>query len=137
MIGIAALLFALWGYVRSDWGHAMRLQLILHGLPFAELRDEPPGFRHPDADKWGMAYRRSVYSRGKYVGCVERFGSYVPEGAEFGNPIPFVVTCSIYQWGQYIAGFPLIVGLFLLARSRRSKITQTTNTKDSQPPAAG
>lgn len=117
-IAVAILVFFLWGYVRSDWANRVRLELVVHGYPFAEMRFEAPGSRHPHAEDFGLAYRRSVYSRGRYVGCVERFGYFERPGEEFPNPFPLLVVGTIYNWGKYISPVLLFIGMLILLSTR-------------------
>jgi hypothetical protein len=128
-VGCGVVLLCLWGYARTDWDHMARLELALHGLPFAELREEAPGARQPHADGFGLAYRRSVYSRGGYVGCIKRFGAFIRPGEAVGNPFPFLLVELLDEWGQYGSALLAVVGFLEVLRSKQKA--------PSQPPAAG
>jgi hypothetical protein len=123
LIGGAVVLLALWGYARTGWDHTVRLQLALQGLPFAELRDDPVGSR-PDGNDHNLAYRRSVYFRGSYVGYIERFGHFIRPEDDPGNPYPMAIVLAIYQWGQYLAGIGLTIGAIVLLKSRKEERSQ-------------
>jgi len=129
----AVVLLALWGYARTGWDHTVRLQLVLHGHPFAKLRDEPPGSRHPHADEFGLAYRRSVYSRGRYVGCVERLGYFIRPEEDFGYPYPMVVVYGLYTWAQYLSAIMFVLGAMLLWKLKRNKDSQQSDGEASHP----
>ena len=113
LIAGAIVLLALWGYARTGWDHTVRLQLVLHGLPFSLVRDDPVGSR-PNGMDHHLAYRRSVYSLGgEYVGYIERFGQYVPLEKE-PNTLPMVLVAAIYHWAQYLSAVLLLVGILVL-----------------------
>jgi hypothetical protein len=98
------------------------LDLVLSGYPFAELRQEPPGARPKQADAWGLGYRMSVYSHGRYVGLVERFGTFIPE-SEDGNGVVWrlkeVAMVTFLFLAPYVAGIGSIVAMFMFVKQRR------------------
>ncbi len=123
LFGGAVVLLALWGYARTGWDHAVRLQVVLHGFPFAEVRKDPVGSR-PDGNDHNLAYRRSVYSQGQYLGYVDRFGNFISPGDVPGNPWPMVTVVAIFHWGQWLATALIAVGAMILWRSRKNELSQ-------------
>ena len=123
LISGAVVLLALWGYARTGWDHTVRLQLVLHGLPFSEVRDDPLGSR-PNGNDHNLAYRRSVYSRGEYIGYIERSGYFIPSTEDFRNPYPVVVVYAVYSWAQYLSAIMFVLGVILFWKSKKTEQSQ-------------
>ena len=123
LIGTAVGMLALWGYARTGWDHTVRLQLVLQGLPFSEVRADPVGSR-PNGHDHNIAYRRSVYSRGEYVGYIQRFGQFIRPGDDLGNPTPLLVAYAVYSWAQYFSAIMFGFAVLLFWKSMKTKRSQ-------------
>ena len=119
-------LLAIWQLAQRDWFFNVRLNLLFSGYPIYELRDETGGSRPPQAADWGLAYRRSVYVGGRYVGLIERFGAFIPvdappgqtltRRAEFGALAKQLLLLS----APWLAGVCLGFAIWLVCRGVRT-----------------
>lgn len=118
----AAIVLGVWCHCRTSWFCCVRLGLVLRGYPFAELRDEPPGARHPPGEGLGLGYGRSIYSGGRFVGVVGRFGSF--EFEDFSRMAPrerwaFDLQYSLLNYAPYGACLLAGVGVWIFFGQRQ------------------
>lgn len=121
-------LFGAWAVCEYFPLATVHLNLALYGYPFAELRADPPGARPRQADSYGLAYRRSVFTGGRYVGLIDRMGYFMPVDEHDGDAPPdsrweraLLGTYWFLRYAPWAAGVLCLASGVLFVWQRRGR----------------
>ena len=141
------MLAGIWAYGRASFEHIIRVQMICLGWPHYDLRITDSE-ELPDGHARSLAYRRTVYVGGQYVGWIERFGMFCPPDDQGPSirylPAGLAMLTVGYASPWRYPGHAMVLavgGLALYPWCKRCRVTGTkmgkTRQQDDEPKVPG